>query len=143
MKKATLPAGARVKGHSLAFAILRKCGVNPAAALAGSAMWPDCYAPDYIENDHGVLRMRMPLNKSRQVMVAINGDDVCISARDQAFPETALLALPGMPIVQVLDHVLFTGEEHRVRSAEAFVRDEDGSGTHFFLEGDEMEYVAP
>lgn len=143
MTSKTPASGTSFQGHPIAFSVMRMCGVDPVAAVMGTAKWPDDHVADYVENDDGILRMRIALDRTGKVQLTVNGPDACISARGQAFPDTAILGLPGLPIDRIVDHVLLTGAKHQVREAAAFDPDEDGVGTTFHLDGEPVEFVVP
>lgn len=143
MKTTQLKSGTRMSAHPIAFSIMRMCGVNPAAAISRTAVWPEEYVPDYVELDRGRLRMRIALDPSHDVLMTVDGQSACISARGRQLPDTALMAVPGLPLGKVVDHVLLTGASHLVRSADDFHPTEEGIGTHFHLDDDAMEYVVP
>lgn len=143
MPRKALASGTTVVSHPIALSVMRMCGVDPVSALNDVATWPEGYAPDYVENDCGTLRMRCTLDGSRQVQLTVNGGEACISARGQSFPDSVIPALAGLPLSRIVDHVLFTGTEHLVRVAEAFDPDEDGVGTRFHLEDATAQVVVP
>lgn len=143
MSRKPLASGTRVESHPIALSMMRICGVDPVLAMGSGAAWPDDYRPDYVENDGGVLRMRFALDADRQVQITVNGAEACVSARGQAFPVSALPAMTGLPLSTVVDHVLFTAVDARVREAESFNPLEDGIGTLFHLEAQSAIVVAP
>ncbi len=142
-KKPSLAPGETMTGHPLAFSVMRLCGVDPVAATSGTATWPADHVPDYVENDGGVLRMRMPLDGSRGAMLTFNGGEARLSARGQTMGMTALACIRDMPLSQIVDHVLMTGSRCLVTGAETFDPAEDGIGTHFVIGGGAMEFTAP
>jgi hypothetical protein len=143
MPTTALPSGSSMTGHPLAFSVMRICGVDPVAAVDRTAAWPEGYAPDYVDNDDGVLRMRVPLDAARDVLLTVDGAEARVSARGQAFPDTLALGVRGQPIGALVDHVLLTGSGARVAEASAFDPLEEGVGTHFLLDGAPVEFVAP
>ncbi len=136
-------SGTNISGHPLAFSVMRMCCVDPVAALSGTATWPEGYAPDYVENDGGVLRMRMALDGTHNVLMTVDGPSAIISARGQVLSDTALMGVPGLPLRKIVDHVLFTGSPHLVKEAVSLDPAEDGIGTRFHLDGDPIVYVVP
>jgi hypothetical protein len=142
MSRKPLASGTRVETHPIALSMMRICGVDPVLAMGSGAAWPDGYGPDYVENDGGTMRMRFALDRSRQVQITVNGSEACVSARGQAFPLSALPAMAGLPLSTVVDHVLFTAADAKVREAESFDPMEDGVGTHFHLEAQSAVVVA-
>ena len=142
-RKSPLASGETMTGHPLAFSVMRLCGVDPVAAVSGTARWPEDHVPDYVENDGGALRMRMPLDGSRATMLTFNGGEARISVHGQTMGMTALMGVRNLPMPQVVDHVLMTGTKCMVTSAETFDPDEDGIGTHFMIGGDPVDFVAP
>lgn len=143
MKNKAPETGTEISGHPLAFSVMRMCGVDPVAALARTAAWPEDYVPDYVENDGGIMRMRMPLDKAHNVLMTVDGASAIVSARGQVFSETMLTGIPGLRLSQVVEHVLFTGAAHLVRDAIPFDPDEEGVGTNFHLDGDPITFVVP